>query len=126
MSPPGLDLEALRQLQASVGADDETMRGIVGRYLAEADKLMAEWRDAVGRADAVMARHATHTLKSMAGTFGATALSHLCRDAEQHAGAMEMERVDELLKRAEAEHASVGEQLRSAMLLPRSGLRQRS
>jgi histidine phosphotransfer protein HptB len=82
-----VDEGALRALVDDLGGDTEAVKELVQSFLEEAPRLVAQAREAAGRGDAAGVQRAFHTLKGMAATFGALALSGHAREAEQAARA---------------------------------------
>jgi histidine phosphotransfer protein HptB len=76
-----IDRAVFAQLQASVGA--EFVSELIGTFLEEAPRVLAELRDAAAKGDVDSYRRAAHSLKSNAQTFGATPLAALSRELEQ-------------------------------------------
>ncbi len=76
-------IEAIRSLEKGGGPGSEGLLGRLIRLYAEsAPELLARFRDAVGRGDALEARTAVHTLKSSSANMGAAKLSALCGELE--------------------------------------------
>ena len=73
--------EALRALQRP-GRPDVVER-VIKLFHRDASRLLAEMRAAVGRDDPDALCQAAHTLKSMSGNVGATALAAHCREIEE-------------------------------------------
>jgi HPt (histidine-containing phosphotransfer) domain-containing protein len=86
---PVLDPAALANLRELVGDDPDALSGLVADFLAEAPPLVRVLRDAVAGGDTERAHDAAHTLKALGATFGATAMTQLCRQAEMGAPAAE-------------------------------------
>ncbi|MDT7775437.1 MAG: two-component system, sensor histidine kinase [Pseudonocardiales bacterium] len=85
--PAVLDPTALANLRELIGDDPKALAGLVEDFLAETPPLLDALRAAVAAGDAGAVHRATHTLKSLGATFGATALAELCQRAESHSGA---------------------------------------
>jgi CheY-like chemotaxis protein len=85
--PAVLDPTAIATLRELVGDDPKALAGLAEDFLAETPSLLDALRAAVAGGDAEQVHRATHTLKSLAATFGATALAELCQRAESHGGA---------------------------------------
>jgi len=103
--PAQLDPAALDTLREIGG--DEFLGELVDSFLAEAPSLLGEIRDAMESGNAENARRAAHTLKSNAATFGANALSELCRELEELARTGDVAGADELLGQVGVEYARV-------------------
>ena len=71
-------------------------------------------RQAVADTDADSLRRAAHSVKSNSATFGATALSEMCRELEYRARDGELAGADERIVQAEAEFARTGDALTGA------------
>jgi signal transduction histidine kinase/CheY-like chemotaxis protein/HAMP domain-containing protein len=84
---PTLDPAALDEVRALVGPDPAALAELVSTVLAEAPGLLAAL--AAGDVDPIGARIAAHTLKSVAGTFGAHRLADLCARIEADRGPLE-------------------------------------
>jgi CheY-like chemotaxis protein len=85
--PATLDPAAIANLRELVGDDPKALSGLVEDYLTETPPLLDALRAAVAGGDTARAHLATHTLKGIGATFGASAMAELCRRAESHAGA---------------------------------------
>jgi CheY-like chemotaxis protein len=81
---PTLDPAALDEVRALVGPDPAALAELVSTLLVETPGLLAAL--AAGDVDPIGARTAAHTLKSVAGTFGAHRLADLCARVEAHHG----------------------------------------
>lgn len=66
------------------GGDPEFVVEIIGDYLANGTELIDALRDALTQKDAGRARTAAHSLKGTSATFGATALSQVAAEMEEH------------------------------------------
>jgi PAS domain S-box-containing protein len=107
-----LDPNALAQLHATAGGDEAFFHELIGTYLEDAPKLIADLRTALAQADAPLLRRAAHSLKSNSAEFGAHSLAAQCLELEAlgKAGAIE-EGIAERIIRVEAEYARVARAL---------------
>jgi HPt (histidine-containing phosphotransfer) domain-containing protein len=80
MSTPQIDAAVFGELQDTAGAD--FVAELVGTFLEEAPQMIGELRSALAAGAADRFRRAAHSLKSNAGTFGATALAARARELE--------------------------------------------
>jgi HPt (histidine-containing phosphotransfer) domain-containing protein len=85
--PAVLEPTAIATLRELIGDDPKALAGLAEDFLAETPPLLDALRAAVAGGDAGQVHRATHTLKSLGATFGATALAELCQRAESHSGA---------------------------------------
>ena len=92
-----LDLQALSDLQASVGGDEEFLGELIDDFLGDAPNLLEDLRQAVAAGDAETVRRAA---QGNGRTFGAREFADLCQQAEAGAGAGNLElvlgRMDEI------------------------------
>jgi HPt (histidine-containing phosphotransfer) domain-containing protein len=102
-----VDGSVLDQLEAMTG-DPAFVAELVETFLREGPALLRMIR----RSDGDDVRRAAHTLKSNAGTFGATALAELCQALEGAAKERGYDAAD-LPVRIEAEYARVAAALRA-------------
>jgi histidine phosphotransfer protein HptB len=86
--------ESLRELQQSMGED--FVRELVDTFADEAPRIVADMRDALQCNDQERFRRAAHSLKSNAGTFGATALADQARSLELGAAPADVAAVNAL------------------------------
>jgi signal transduction histidine kinase/ligand-binding sensor domain-containing protein/DNA-binding response OmpR family regulator/HPt (histidine-containing phosphotransfer) domain-containing protein len=118
-TPPGLDAKAWARLHASLGArSGDLLPGIVRSFAHESEGLLAAARSALSAERADELHRAVHTLKSTSASFGALALSSLCREAESRAKENETTTLEPLLGRIEEELTRVRAALET---LPGSG-----
>jgi signal transduction histidine kinase/DNA-binding response OmpR family regulator/tetratricopeptide (TPR) repeat protein len=78
---PVLAPRVFQTLIQSVGAD--FIGEMVAAYLDETPQLMAQLNQALIASDAVVARRAAHTIKSISESFGAMQLANLARELEK-------------------------------------------
>jgi PAS domain S-box-containing protein len=106
-----IDPDELDQLRRTVGGQD-ALEEVMTTFLHDTDRILAELRSdaAAGRA-AEVRRHA-HSLKSTAASFGASALSDLCRRLEELGQAGRLEDAPALIEDVAAEFARVRTALR--------------
>ena len=70
------------ELLDRVGGDEELMREVVGLFLEDAPRLLAELRRALSDGDAPAVYRTAHTLKGSAGNFGAQPLIDIAQRLE--------------------------------------------
>jgi HPt (histidine-containing phosphotransfer) domain-containing protein len=75
-----IDAAIFAELKASAGA--EFVTELVGTFLEEAPRMLAELRSARAAASAERFRRAAHSLKSNSNTFGALGLGEMARKLE--------------------------------------------
>jgi hypothetical protein len=102
-----LDRGAIRALTELLGDDRDALEDVVGTFLEEAPRRLADLRDGLARRDAAAAGRAAHTLKANGLTFGAQDLAAVCLRIETAARASDLADADGLLREAEAEWARV-------------------
>jgi HPt (histidine-containing phosphotransfer) domain-containing protein len=107
-----LDPAVRQRLLDSVGSP-AFLDELVGTFLEDAPRLVADLREAARRSDAPEVRRAAHTLKSNGANFGAMVLSSLCREVEVMAGTGTLEGVDALVADVETEYERVKAALES-------------
>jgi HPt (histidine-containing phosphotransfer) domain-containing protein len=88
-----LDMGTLDELRNSVGDDQEFLAELIDDLLADAPAQLDSLREAASSGDATGARRAAHTLKGNSRTFGAEDLAALCQEAEEAAGAGDLEAI---------------------------------
>lgn len=98
---PAIDEGALRILLDDMGGDNEVVKELIQAFLEEGPKQLAEGRAAITAGDLPTAQRSYHTIKSTAATFGASALSTLCKELELAAKGGRMPTAEEA-RRAEA------------------------
>ena len=76
-------IERIREMEQRGAA--RLLERLINTYATTATKLMADAERAMAQRDAIMLRHATHTLKSSSANLGATALSRRFAALETHA-----------------------------------------
>ena len=74
-----------RKAMDAVDGDQDLLREIVGVFLAETPKLLAELETGIARGDATTAERAAHTLKGSLRPFEATAALELAGELEAFA-----------------------------------------
>ncbi|MBD2057343.1 response regulator [Oculatella sp. FACHB-28] len=77
-----IDEPALEALCSEAG-DPDLLVELVNCYLIEAPKLLEKIQKAIAQKDAIVLRHASHTLKSSSATLGAIRLPKLCAELEK-------------------------------------------
>ena len=80
MTTPAIDMPTFTELQETAGAD--FVAELVGTFLEEAPRMLAELRRALAAQSADAFRRAAHSLKSNSNTFGATRLGEMARELE--------------------------------------------
>jgi PAS domain S-box-containing protein len=78
---PPLALDRARVL-ARLGGDEELLKELVGLFLADCPRLLADIDDALARGDAAKLRLTAHALKGAAGHFGAAATVDVAKRLE--------------------------------------------
>ena len=109
-----IDSGALAALREMTGDDPDFIAEMIDAYFDDTASLLAGMREALAAGDAEALRRAAHTLKSNSATFGAMALSALCRELEEHGKHGAIEGADELVAQIEAAYEQVEPALRSA------------
>ncbi len=102
-----LDRRTLQDLQDMVGDDVEGMVAIVDCYLEDTPMLMEEMGEAIAQGNAEELQLKAHSLKSSSASFGANALSQMCRELEYMGRDRSLEGAAELLSRAMVEYHRV-------------------
>lgn len=77
-----VDAAAFQKLREDIGGEADVMRDLIDTFVAEAPRLLFAMREGLDHQKKSEVHRAAHSLKSTAGTFGATRLSRLCRDLE--------------------------------------------
>lgn len=72
----------LAKLQEDLGGERDVMRELVETFLGEVPRMLDAMRAGLAEGNLREVNRTTHSLKSTAGTFGADALSTLCRALE--------------------------------------------
>jgi signal transduction histidine kinase len=91
---------------------------LIAQFFGDADRLLNQAHQALEQGRAEDVRIASHSLISTSATFGAMALSAVAREVESLACEDKLERVAELLDRAEAEFAKAKTALEAMRLEP--------
>ena len=86
-----LDAQVLAELRESVGDDQEFFAELVDELLEDGPRQLDALRTAATGGDAQAARRVAHTLKGNGRTFGASAFSALCYEAEAAAASDELD-----------------------------------
>ena len=79
---PAIDVDALGDLEQSIGDDPEFLRELVETYLDDAPKQIEQMRDGLAGADVELVNRSAHTLKSNSSSVGALVLSQMSRELE--------------------------------------------
>ncbi|HEU5314954.1 MAG TPA: response regulator [Chloroflexota bacterium] len=87
LDPEALDLRALEDMREMVGGDGPFLANLINAFLIDAAQQLAAMRGALAENDHPTLERAAHSLKSNSATFGARALSALCREVETAARA---------------------------------------
>ena len=80
MTTSVIDMPTFTALQETTGAD--FVAELVGTFLEEAPRMLAELRSALAAQSADTFRRAAHSLKSNSNTFGASRLAEMARELE--------------------------------------------
>ena len=80
MTTPTIDRSTFTELQETAGAD--FVAELVGTFLEEAPRMLAELRRALAAQSEDAFRRAAHSLKSNSNTFGASRLGEMARELE--------------------------------------------
>jgi HPt (histidine-containing phosphotransfer) domain-containing protein len=88
-------IQALREL--SPDGDAEFLRELVGIYLEDTPKQIAQLEQALASGDASVATRAAHTMKGSSGNFGAEALMQVAKEAELAAKAGDLAAASKLV-----------------------------
>jgi histidine phosphotransfer protein HptB len=102
------DTAKLAELRESFGKED--LRVALSCIPDEGAKCLNEMKAAIGAGDLDAARRAAHSLKGMAGNFGATRLAAISRRIELDAPAIEVvaDEIDELERTLDETRAGIG------------------
>ena len=103
-SRPAVDQTVLDNLRTVL---HEEAGEVVGIFLDNGAKLLEEMCQALSKQDASAMEHAAHTLKSSSATFGALALSELCKELERMGREKQLAGAEEKLRCAESEFERV-------------------
>lgn len=77
-----VDAATVHKLREELGGEADVMRELIDTFLGEAPRLVDAMREGLARGNVRELHRAAHSLKSTAATFGARALSRMCRDLE--------------------------------------------
>ena len=80
MTTSVIDMPTFTELKETTSAD--FVAELVGTFLEEAPRMLAELRHALAAQSADAFRRAAHSLKSNSNTFGATRLAEMARELE--------------------------------------------
>ena len=109
-------LAAIRRLEEPGGPD--LVAQIIGIYLDNASRLLAELRSAAGRNDLISIERCAHTLKSNSAQLGAERFAEVCSALERVARTITPESLHDFLVHLESEYERVrvrlSDQLRMA------------
>ncbi|HUR68262.1 MAG TPA: Hpt domain-containing protein [Candidatus Thermoplasmatota archaeon] len=95
-----VDPAVLEKLHVDLGSDPAVTKDLIETLLGEAPRILEEMRASLATKDRRTFNRGAHSLKSTSGTFGANALSQLCRDLER-------ESEKEMPPHAEARYAAL-------------------
>ena len=99
-----LDARAMERLRATLGKQaDRMLPGLIRDFYGDAERLLAQARQAVAQGQAEELRRASHSLKSTSATFGAMALSAAARELEHLARDGVLDDAADRIARAETE-----------------------
>jgi PAS domain S-box-containing protein len=107
-SQPAVDQAVLDNLR---GVLRDEAGEVVGIFLENGAKLLAEMQLAVSKQDSNAMEHAAHTLKSSSATFGALTLSAQCKELELMGRARQLAGAEEKVRCAESEFERVKAEL---------------
>jgi len=99
-----IDSAVLEKFRAMMG---EVASELIGLFLEDTPRLLADLREAVAQKDAERLQQAAHTLKSSSASLGAMGLSGLCRELEALGRAGTLEGAAEKVAQVEAEYERV-------------------
>lgn len=102
-----LDPRALENLREMAGGDVAFLAELLNTFTEDAQRMLADMRQALEDGDAVLLRRAAHSFKSNSAEFGATTLSALCLKLEMLARDGALEGAAELVTQVEAEYGRV-------------------
>jgi len=111
MEKPIIDPAIYRELQETAGA--EFVVELVGTFLEEAPRMLAELRKARLNGDAEGFRRAAHSLKSNGNTFGALELAELARELELKGFDVDASQVVTKLSALESEYLNAAAALKA-------------
>ena len=108
-----IDLSALQNLLDTVGGDWSFLAELAEEYFNNTPRLLEEIKSGLAASDAALVRRAAHSLKSNSASFGAMALSELCKQVEYAARDGNLGGLSESLARIEEGYAQAIEILRA-------------
>ena len=111
------DPSALHTLSELVGDDREALGAITDSFFEESPRLIEDLKKAADDGDAVLARRASHTLKSSARDFGAMRLAEICEEIEGRASDGDIQGLGDCLAEIRNEFADASTAIRSHELL---------
>lgn len=104
---PALDPAALKNLSEMVDGDMAFLADLVATFFRNAPQLLRDMHQAIERGDAAALTLAAHSLKSNSATFGATALTALCRELELMGKSGALAGAAEKMAQAETEYERI-------------------
>ena len=99
-----LNLEALHALLETVGGDWDFVSELAEEFFANSPNLIHEINSGLETADANVVRRAAHSLKSTSASFGAMALSDMCKQVEAAARDGNLDGLTEIVAQIENEY----------------------
>ncbi len=98
-------IQALRDL--SPEGDAEFLKELIGIYLTDTPKQLAQLEEAIARQDAGMVVRSAHTMKGSSGNFGAQEFAYLAHEIEDHGKANNLAAAAAALPEFKARFAAV-------------------
>jgi HPt (histidine-containing phosphotransfer) domain-containing protein len=118
--PPIIDPEAIANLrELNPGDGGEFLREIIGIYLEDTPKRLAELHSGLATGDTATFSRAAHTIKGSSSNVGAMALRAVAERLEMMSRATGLAGVEPLVAECEAQFALAAEELRR--LVPAAG-----
>jgi len=108
-----IDANVLSTLKESLGDDDEFLAELIQTFLEDAPEQLAAIRDAMAGGDAEVVRRAAHSMKSNSASFGAMALSGLCKQLEDLGKEGDLEAAVAVVPQVEAAYAQAEQALKA-------------
>jgi HPt (histidine-containing phosphotransfer) domain-containing protein len=106
-----LNPAALDRLREMGGGDEMFVAELIGIFLADAPRMLAEMRRALELGDATTLRRVAHSLKSNSRDFGAEALAQVCLTMETLGKEGKLDGAMDKLTEAETEYGRVANAL---------------
>ena len=108
---PAIDMDSLEEYFPGVEAD--VLSGMIALFLDDTPARFDELHRAIGQKDLEQVCRLAHSLKGASRTFGAVALSNLCRDLETTAHGGNLDGAAERLAEIKVEYQAAEEELKS-------------